>query len=168
MTRDEFEKLVAEEFPDAVPEDFRPKISNVAFLIEDEPSRELRLEEGLHPNETLLGHYRGVPHTARGDYYGVGATLPDTITLFQFPIEDEALELAIAQGWRGETSIAQADGPSIANFQQEIMRAGQATPPEAYIRQVIRDTIWHEVAHHFGMDESAVRRREDERQKGIL
>lgn len=130
MPREEFEKLVAEEFSTAIPEEFRPKISNVAFLVEDEPSEELRKEEGLAPNETLLGHYRGVPHTARGDFYGMGATMPDTITLFQFPIEDAALEDGIP------------------------------------VRQVIRETIWHELAHHFGMDESAVRRREAERHSG--
>ncbi|HEV8677389.1 MAG TPA: metallopeptidase family protein [Candidatus Paceibacterota bacterium] len=126
MPREEFEKLVAEEFEGAIPEEFRPKIHNVAFLIEDEPSKEDREREGLHPHETLLGLYKGVPHTARGDFYGMGATLPDTITLYQLPIEDEAAELNVP------------------------------------IRRVIRETIWHELAHHFGMDESAVRRREDE------
>jgi predicted Zn-dependent protease with MMP-like domain len=134
MTRETFEQLVAEEFPGAIPEQFRGKIKNVAFLVEDEPSQELRREEGLLPGETLLGHYRGIPHTARGDLYGLGATLPDTITLFMLPILEEAAEFG-------------AD--------------------EAAVRGVIRDTIWHEAAHHFGMDESAVRRREDERQNGL-
>jgi predicted Zn-dependent protease with MMP-like domain len=134
MPREEFERLVAEEFPTAVPEDFKDKIKNVAFLIEDEPSHELRREEGLSLNETLLGHYRGIPHTARGDFYGMGATMPDSITLFQLPI----LELAYEMGGS-----------------------------DAAVRQVIRDTIWHELAHHFGMDESAVRRREAERQNDI-
>ena len=159
MPREEFEKLVAEEFPAAVPEEFRSKISNVAFLIEDAPSQEDRQREGLHDNETLLGLYKGIPHTARGDHYGMGATLPDTITLYQLPIEREAFDLM---------SIAQRDGASIANFQQEIMRAGRVMPPEAFVRQVIRDTIWHEVYHHFGADESAVRRRERERRSDIL
>lgn len=131
MPREEFEKLVAEEFPTAIPEEFRAKLKNVAFLIEDEPSLELRREEQLPPHVTLLGHYRGVPHTARGDYYGMGATMPDTITLFQWPIEQVALEDAVP------------------------------------VRQVIRDTIWHEVYHHFGADESAVRRREAERHQEI-
>jgi predicted Zn-dependent protease with MMP-like domain len=135
MTREEFEKLVAEEFPTAIPEKFREKLKNVAFLIEDVPSEALRREEGLASNETLLGHYRGIPHTARGDYYGVGATMPDTITLFATPILDEAREL-------GGT--------------------------EASVRKVIRDTIWHEVYHHFGADEGAVRKREAERQRDIL
>lgn len=130
MNREEFEKIVAEEFPGAIPEKFRSKIKNVAFLIETEPSLAVREKEGLGPGETLLGLYRGVPHTARGEGYGVGDTLPDTITLFQIPIEIEA----------------NAHGGGEEN-----------------VRKVVRDTIWHEVAHHFGMDEAAVRRREKER-----
>jgi predicted Zn-dependent protease with MMP-like domain len=31
------------------------------------------------------------------------------------------------------------------------------------IRTVIAETIWHEFAHYFGMDEHEVRRREEER-----
>lgn len=136
MTPEEFERLVAEEFENAIPEKFRPKIQNVAFLVEDEPSQELRVLEGLAPNETLLGHYHGVPYPERGDWYGMGTVLPDTITLYRLPIEDEASLLC---------------------------RQGLA--PEAALRKVIRETIWHEVAHHFGMDEHEVRSREDEREK---
>ncbi len=127
MTREEFEKLIVEEFPHAVPERYRQYLQNVAFLIEDEPSHETRVEEGLGEDETLLGLYRGVPATVRGDYYGVGPTLPDTITLYQWPIEDAAEEDKLP------------------------------------VRQVIRETIWHEVAHHFGFDEREVREREDKR-----
>jgi predicted Zn-dependent protease with MMP-like domain len=130
MTEQEFAKIVAEEFPGAIPEKFKAKIKNLAFLVEQEPSLEVREEEGLGPGETLLGYYKGVPHTARGDGYGVGATYPDTITLYQLPIQIEAQELG-----GGEENV----------------------------RKVVRDTIWHEVAHHFGMDEGAVRRREQER-----
>ena len=127
MTREEFEQLIAEEFSNAVPEQFRDKIKNVAFLVEDQPSAELRKREGLRPNETLLGFYHGIPATVRGDSYGLGATLPDTITLFQLPIEEEA----------------RFTGEGIA--------------------KVLRDTMWHEVAHHFGYDERQVRAKEAER-----
>jgi predicted Zn-dependent protease with MMP-like domain len=127
MTREEFEELVAAEFEKAIPEKFRPHIKNVAFLVEDEPSTELRQREGLSDDDTLLGYYHGIPTPMRGDFYGMGSTMPDTITLFQKPIEEEARQ----------------SGLSVA--------------------QVIRETIWHEVAHHFGMDEHEVRRREDER-----
>jgi predicted Zn-dependent protease with MMP-like domain len=32
------------------------------------------------------------------------------------------------------------------------------------IRRAVADTIWHEIAHHFGMDEHQVRHAESERQ----
>lgn len=125
MTREEFEQLVEQEFLNAIPEKFRPHIKNVAFLVEDEPSPEVRVRERLEEGETLLGYYHGVPTPMRGDWYGMGTTMPDTITLYQLPIEHAAA----------------ADGLKVA--------------------QVIRETIWHEVAHHFGMDEHTVRHRED-------
>lgn len=137
MTHEEFEQLVAEEFPKAIPEKFHHLIKNVAFLIEEEPSMETRMVEGLGPNETLLGYYKGVPATARGDHYGVGSTLPDTITLFRLPILHEAMIVS------GE------DGVSM----------------EEALPVVIRETIWHEVAHYFGMDEGTVSKREAARDK---
>ncbi len=33
------------------------------------------------------------------------------------------------------------------------------------IKEMVRDTVWHEIAHHFGMDESRVRRAEAKRRK---
>lgn len=127
MTREEFEKVVAEEFPRAVPEKFHHLIQNVGFLVEDEPDEMTRQENQLGHGDTLLGLYRGIPHTARGGHYGEGPTMPDTITLYQVPIERAAAE----------------DGLPVA--------------------QVVRETIWHEVAHYFGMDEDTVRKREDDR-----
>ena len=135
IPREQFEKLVAEEFPNAIPEKFRGRIKNVAFLVEDVPSAEVRQAERLSPNPTLLGYYRGIPHTARGDWYGVGNTLPDTITLYQLPIEAEAAKLT------ARFNLAE----------------------EEAVRKTVRDTIWHEVAHHFGMGEYEVRQREKKR-----
>lgn len=89
MPREEFEKLVGEGFL-AIPEKFRSQLKNVAFLVEDEPSKEVREQEGLLEGETLFGLYTGIPATARGDNYGVGMTMPDTITIYQHPIEGEA------------------------------------------------------------------------------
>ncbi len=140
MTRGEFEKLVEEEFPKAVPEKFHALIQNLAFIVEDEPSKDVRAAEHLGEDETLLGYYRGIPHTARGDNYGVGPTLPDTIVLYRLPIEDEAEHLQ-------HTDKLEYVGMSY----------------EEAVRKVVRETIWHEVAHFFGMDEHQVRRREDER-----
>ncbi len=132
MTREGFEKIVEDEFPNAIPENFRHRISNVAFLVEDEPDEATRREHELAPDETLLGLYRGVPHTARGDMYGIGEILPDTITLYLLPLEDEAEALMHEFGLSYESAM----------------------------RRAVRETIWHEVAHHFGMDEDAVGERE--------
>lgn len=128
MSHEEFEKLAEEGFL-LIPEKFRARIRNVALLIEDEPSKEVRQREGLSEDETLLGLYQGIPATARGDSYGVGPTLPDTITLFQLPIEEAAME------------------------------------DQEDIRVVIAETIWHEYAHYFGMDEDEVRFREEKRSR---
>ena len=124
----EFEKLVQEGFL-LIPEKFRAKIKNVALLVEDEPREEIRRQEGLKKDETLLGLYQGIPATARGDTYGIGPTLSDTITLFRVPIE----------------KAARKDGEDI--------------------RTVVAETIWHEYAHYFGMDEDEVRFREDIRSR---
>jgi len=128
MPRNDFEKLVEEGF-ERLPRSVREKIKNVALLVEDEPSDEIRKREGLEEDETLLGYYQGIPLSERGEQYGVGGTMPDTITLYQIPIEQAAEE----------------DGMDV--------------------RDVVSETIWHEFAHHFGMDEHEVRFREDKRKK---
>ena|ERR1700683_297823 len=126
MPRAEFEKLVENGY-DQLPQWVREKIKNVALLIENEPSPEERREQGLSANVTLLGLYKGIPLAARGENYGIGMTMPDTITLYQLPIERAATQ----------------DGVTID--------------------QVVKDTIWHEFAHHFGMNEREVREREGKR-----
>jgi predicted Zn-dependent protease with MMP-like domain len=91
MDEMEFRTLVEEEF-DAMPARYKARLANVALLVEDEPDAETRETEGLEGEETLLGYYRGVPLTERGDSYGAGATLPDTITLYRLPIIKAAHE----------------------------------------------------------------------------
>lgn len=126
MNRDVFERLVVEGF-ERIPKKFREKMKNVAVLVEDEPSKEIREREELGENETLLGYYHGIPITERGAFYGMGTVYPDTITIFQKPIEE----------------MAEGD--------------------HERIREIVADTVWHEFAHHFGMDEPEVRRREQKR-----
>lgn len=142
MTPQEFEKIVADAYQ-LVPENVRSKVSNAALLIEDEPSDELRKENNLRKGQTLFGLYRGVPKTERGDGYGVGATLPDTITIFRNPI-----------------IAAAADESGVG----ELIQWGEemTEPLKRRVRAIVRDTIWHEIAHHFGMEEFAVGEREEE------
>lgn len=89
MSEEEFNRIVAEEWA-CIPERFAASVHNVALLVEDEPDEATRTEEDLHEGDTLLGIYRGVPNTERGVEYGVGGTLPDTITLYRLPILKEA------------------------------------------------------------------------------
>ncbi len=124
MERTAFERMVEEGF-DRLPERVRKRIENVALLVENEPSEEIRALEKLAPDETLLGLYQGVPRNARS--YDASMMLPDTITLYQSPIE----------------AAAQEDDKDV--------------------RDVVAETIWHEFAHYFGMDETTVLLRESER-----
>ncbi len=86
MTRQQFKALVAEAI-DTIPPRFAREIRNVAIVIEDEPSEELLEEMEMGPDETLFGLYQGTPLPER--QWAFGNALPDCITLFQLPIEDE-------------------------------------------------------------------------------
>lgn len=124
METDDFKRLVSAAVA-GMPERFRKRLENVAILVEDEPSTETLREHGIAPGAgMLLGLYHGIPQTERGSEYGVGATLPDTITIYRLPILE----------------TAEDDGKDVAT--------------------VVQETVWHEVAHYFGMEEHEVGERE--------
>lgn len=129
MSEQEFEQIANAEW-ECVPNRFKQKISNVALLIEDDVDERVRKEEGLEEGESLLGLYHGIPLTERGSEYGVGGTMPDTITLYRLPILEEASEMDRA-------------------FRDAV-------------RIVVRETLWHEVGHYFGLAEHGVNEREEE------
>ena len=85
MTRERFTKLVEEALQD-IPRSFRDAMKNVAVVVEDEPSDEILEEMEVGPDDTLFGLYQGTPLPERG--WGYGNTLPDRISIYQFPIED--------------------------------------------------------------------------------
>ncbi len=87
LNRDAFELLVAEALDD-LPPFFQERMSNVEVLIKPWPSRRELRDAGVEPGYTLLGLYHGVPLTERTQNYGL--VPPDTITLYQGPIEEEA------------------------------------------------------------------------------
>ncbi|MDP2158503.1 MAG: metallopeptidase family protein, partial [Nitrospirota bacterium] len=93
-------------------------------------SEEVHALEQLQEGETLLGLYQGIPLTERGSEYGMGMTLPDTITLYRLPILEEARDM--------DRSFLDA------------------------VRIVVRETLWHEVGHYFGMEEHEAHEREEE------
>jgi len=139
IEEERFQELVAEAW-EQVPAAWRRNVENVALLVEDEPSAQVREEEKLGPHDTLLGLYHGVPNTARGEGYGVGAIVPDTITLFRLPILEEARHHMRAEPHDAHTSEA---------F-------------ELIVRTVIQETLWHEIGHYFGLSEQEIDEREQE------
>jgi predicted Zn-dependent protease with MMP-like domain len=131
VDKEAFERIAREEFAE-VPERFASKIKNVALLIEDEPDAEVRRLEDLAPEETLLGLYRGIPATERGAFYS--GVLPDTITLYYLPLMEEA---------------------------ERIYSANRLENREVAVRLAVRETLWHEIGHYFGMSEEQIHGRED-------
>ena len=117
MTRSEFEVLVAKALDD-LPAYFQEKMTNIEVLIHPWPSQNDLHRAGVPSGHTLLGLYNGVPLTERSHFYAL--VPPDTITLYQGPIE----------------------------------RA--AGIPEK-VEEVVRHTVIHEVAHHFGISDDRLR-----------
>lgn len=115
----QFEQLVADALDD-LPPFFAAQMQNVVVLVEVWPSRRTLREMGLPPGQTLLGLYTGIPLTERSQSYML--VPPDTITLYQGPIENAAAE------W-GEGEYVDR------------------------VREEVRHTVIHEIAHHFGIDD---------------
>ena len=132
MIYEKFEKLVEEEIK-AIPKRFLEKLDNVEIIIEDEPNfcQLEKLKVRQKQGLMILGLYEGVPQTKRWHYSQV---LPDKITIFKNSIE------------------------RVARSRQ---RRGSPEAAEQEIKEIIKNTIWHEIAHHFGSDEKRVREAEN-------
>jgi predicted Zn-dependent protease with MMP-like domain len=102
MNRAEFERLVVEAVA-LIPKRFRREMKNLALVVEDEPSDELLEEMELEPPDSLYGLYQGTPLTERT--WGYGNTLPDRITIFQKPIEEDCDDEDEMRAVIGETLI---------------------------------------------------------------
>jgi predicted Zn-dependent protease with MMP-like domain len=87
LSSSEFESLAAEALDD-LPPFFQEQMENVEVLIKAWPTRRELDDAGVEPGYTLLGLYHGIPLTERTHNYGLVS--PDTITLYQGPIEREA------------------------------------------------------------------------------
>ena len=127
MSDEDFLKLVDAGI-DALREDIKQRMKNVAIVVADEPTQQQREENGLEETATLFGLYEGIPQTQRGveDFL----TLPDKITIFKNPILE---------------AYSSADD----------------------IAACVANTVWHEVAHHFGMEEDEVETEEIKRGKTL-
>ena len=88
---EEFARFVSDAVH-ALPEEFRERIANVEFGVEEwaRPDDFGRMD--LPRNATLLGVYRGVPLTNRGRGYNMA--LPDRIVIFRGPLQQLARDEA--------------------------------------------------------------------------
>jgi predicted Zn-dependent protease with MMP-like domain len=102
MTRRAFEKLVAEAVT-LIPARFRREMKNLALVVENEPSAALLEEMEIEPPDSLYGLYQGTPVTERT--WGFGNHLPDRITIYQRPIEEDCEDEDEMRAVIGETLI---------------------------------------------------------------
>lgn len=102
MTRERFQRLV-EEALRTIPRRFRDEMRNVAVVVEDAPSQALLDEMGFEDGDTLYGLYQGTPLPERT--WSEGNRLPDRITIYQQPIEEDAEDTDDAIVIIGETVI---------------------------------------------------------------
>ena len=132
MNREAFRALVDEALAD-IPPKFREALTNIAIVIEDEPSADVLEDIGIEPPDTLLGLYQGTPLTER--QWAHGNTLPDKITLFQGPIEDASEDEDDVVVAIGETLIHEIghyfglSEEEIEAIEEEYWRGGSGEEP---------------------------------------
>src|SRR5262249_30305975 len=61
---------------------------NIAVVVEDEPSPALLADMGIDEGDSLYGLFQGTPLTERG--WSDGSRMPDRISIYQRPIEEDA------------------------------------------------------------------------------
>jgi predicted Zn-dependent protease with MMP-like domain len=121
MTRRQFEALV-ERALRRLPRPFKDKLANIVVVVEDWADDATLAEMGIEPPDTLYGLYRGVDLTRRDSTYA--NVLPDSITIYQGPIEEDCAD-------------------------------------EEEMRELVRETVIHEIGHYFGLDDETMHRIED-------
>ena len=102
MTRDRFERLVIEAIT-LIPKRFRREMKNLALVVEDEPAAAVLHDLEIEPPDSLYGLYQGIPLTER--HWDHGNHLPDKITIFQRPIEEDCEDEDDIRAMIGETLI---------------------------------------------------------------
>jgi len=133
VTRDAFERLVSEAVM-LIPLRFRREIKNLALVVEDEPSPQLLASMDIEPPDSLYGLYEGTPITERE--WTHGNALPDRITLFQRPIEEDSEDEDEVRAVIGETLIHEVghyfglSEEEIEEIEERYWRGGTLGPDE--------------------------------------
>jgi predicted Zn-dependent protease with MMP-like domain len=82
VSNEQFQQLIDQALG-KLPKEHVEHIKNVAILYEEQPTPEQRIKLQLRNDQTLFGLYEGVPLSRR---QGELRMIPDTITLFKYPI----------------------------------------------------------------------------------
>lgn len=82
--REQFEAIVTHAVR-TLPDEFRDRIANLEFAVEDWARPDDYSRTGTPPSSTILGVYRGIPLPKRTGTYNM--TLPDRIVIFQQPLQ---------------------------------------------------------------------------------
>ncbi len=133
MTRERFERLVVEAVA-LIPKRFRREMKNLALVVEDEPSAALLDEMEIEPPDSLYGLYQGTPLPERA--WAHGNTLPDRVTLFQKPIEEDCEDEDEVRAVIGETLIHEVghyfglSEEEIEEIEEQYWRGGTLGPDE--------------------------------------
>lgn len=114
ITEPEFQELVQRAL-DSLPDEYAKLISNVAVVVEDEPSPDLLADLEMEEDEDLLGLYQGLS-IDHDSFFQTGGHLPAKISIYRGPIL------------------------RICRTKKEVV-------------QEVRDTVVHEIGHHFGLDD---------------
>jgi predicted Zn-dependent protease with MMP-like domain len=97
----------------------------------------------------------------------VAITIDDEPSYYQMNRADVAhgftlfgLYEGVAQNRRGNYTAVLPD--KITIFKNPMLRAARSLED---LKEIVRNTVWHEIAHHFGFDESEVRAAEAKRRQ---
>ncbi len=114
ITEPEFQALVQQAL-DGLPDEYAKRITNVAVVVEDEPSPDVLADLEMDDDEDLLGLYQGLP-IDKESFFQSGGQLPAKISIYRGPIL------------------------RLCRTKKEVV-------------QEVRDTVVHEIGHHFGFDD---------------
>ena len=114
VTEPEFQDLVQRAL-DSLPDEYATLISNVAVVVEDEPSSEVLADLEMEDDEDLLSLYQGLS-IDKESFFQTGGQLPAKISIYRGPIL------------------------RLCRTRNEVV-------------QEVRDTVVHEIGHHFGLDD---------------
>ncbi|KXJ98365.1 MAG: hypothetical protein NBKEAIPA_00322 [Nitrospirae bacterium] len=114
VTESEFQTLVQQAL-DGLPDEYAKLLTNVAVVVEEEPSPDVREDLEMDEDEDLLGLYRGLS-IDKDSFFEPGGQLPAKISIYRGPIL------------------------RLCRTKEDVV-------------QEVRDTVVHEIGHHFGLDD---------------